>query len=149
VLSYVLKLLVQRPRPGFAEPLVDASGYSFPSGHATSSAAFVMALALLATGWVKRWESRVYILLAAVALEAAIGFSRLYLGAHYLTDVLAGYTVGAFWATICITAATMLTRGGGVDARRQNASPDASTGEADARRQSASPDASTGEADAH
>jgi membrane protein DedA with SNARE-associated domain/membrane-associated phospholipid phosphatase len=110
VLAHVLKLLVQRPRPQFAEPLVDPSGYSFPSGHATVSAAFFMALAILATGWLRSWENRVYVLLGAAAIVVAIGFSRLYLGAHYLTDVLAGYAVGALWATLCITAATVLAR---------------------------------------
>jgi undecaprenyl-diphosphatase len=110
VLAQVLKLLIQRPRPAFAESLVDPTGYSFPSGHVTSSTAFYLALALLATGWVRRWETRVYIILGLVVLLLGVGFSRLYLGAHYLTDVLGGYAAGAFWAAICITGAAVLMR---------------------------------------
>lgn len=112
-LAQVLKLLVQRSRPDFVDPLVPVDGYSFPSGHATTSAAFFVALAVLGTGWVRHWESRAYVLLAALAVVILIGFSRLYLGAHYLTDVLAGFAAGAFWATICITAGTVLSRARG------------------------------------
>lgn len=110
VLNAVLKLLIHRPRPEFLEPLVYAGGYSFPSGHSASAAAFYMTLGLLAAGWVRRWETRVYVLLASVFVVVLIGFSRLYLGVHYLSDVLAGYALGAFWATTAITTAVVLER---------------------------------------
>lgn len=109
-LNAVLKLLIQRPRPEFLEPLVQAGGYSFPSGHSASAAAFYMTLGLLGVGWVRRWESRVYVLLASVFAVALVGFSRLYLGVHYLSDVLAGYALGAFWTTTAITAGIVLDR---------------------------------------
>jgi hypothetical protein len=70
-----------------------------------------MTLGLLAAGWVRRWEARVYVLLGAVSVVAIVGFSRLYLGAHYLSDVVAGYLLGAFWATVAVTAGVVLYRG--------------------------------------
>ncbi|HZK48903.1 MAG TPA: phosphatase PAP2 family protein, partial [Thermoleophilia bacterium] len=81
-----------------------------PSAHSASAAAFYMTLGLLAASWVRRWETRVYVLLAAVFVVAMVGFSRLYLGVHYLSDVLAGYALGAFWATLAITAGMVLDR---------------------------------------
>ncbi|MCL5942617.1 MAG: bifunctional DedA family/phosphatase PAP2 family protein [Actinobacteria bacterium] len=110
LMTAILKVLVQRPRPDFVDPLIQASGYSFPSGHATAAVALYLPLGLLAASWVRHWENRVYVLLGAAAVVVLVGFSRLYLGVHYLTDVLAGYAVGAFWTTICITAATVLAR---------------------------------------
>ncbi|MCZ7663459.1 MAG: bifunctional DedA family/phosphatase PAP2 family protein [Thermoleophilia bacterium] len=110
VLTAALKGLIERPRPGFLEPLIQASGYSFPSGHATAAVALYLPLGLLAAAWVRRWESRVYVLLASGAAMVLVGFSRLYLGVHYLSDVLAGYAVGAFWTTVCVTATTVLAR---------------------------------------
>ncbi|GAB4242553.1 MAG: hypothetical protein Kow00129_01130 [Thermoleophilia bacterium] len=110
LLTAMIKPLVGRPRPDFIEPLVSAEGYAFPSGHATVAAAFYLVLGVLVAGWVRRWETRVYVLLAALALVLFVGFSRMYLGVHYLTDVLAGYVVGFFWATLAMTATTTLGR---------------------------------------
>lgn len=110
LLVAVLKVLVQRPRPDFIEPLIHAGGYSFPSGHATTGTALYLTLGLLASGWVKRWEIRIYILLGSLAVIAVIGFSRLYLGVHYVSDVLAGFALGAFWVTLCVTAGTVFMR---------------------------------------
>ncbi len=75
--------------------------YSFPSGHAAGSAAvYALALYLLARHAPPRWQ----VLAAAgyVALVATIGFSRLYLEVHYLSDVLAGFTLGIAWASACL-----------------------------------------------
>ena len=110
LLVTVLKVLIQRPRPDFIVPLVHAGGYSFPSGHATTSTALYLSLGLLASGWVKRWETRIYILLGSLAVIAVVGFSRLYLGVHYVSDVLAGFALGAFWVTLCVTAGTVFMR---------------------------------------
>ena len=110
-LGQLVKVLVDRPRPDLVVPLVQAEGYSFPSGHATASMAFYLTLGLLAAGWVRRWESRVYVLVAALGTILLIGFSRLYLGVHYLSDVLAGYALGALWVTIAITTAVLWQQG--------------------------------------
>lgn len=105
-----LKVLVERPRPDVVEPLVAAGGYSFPSGHATIAMVLYSTLALLAAGWMGRWETRIYIFLGSAAMIALVGFSRLYLGVHYLSDVLAGFALGAMWVTLCVTAGTVYMR---------------------------------------
>ena len=94
VTTWWLKLAFARPRPEQAVYILP--DFSFPSGHATGAAAFYGLLAWLAV-W-NRWLSpRVGALLGGAAV-GLIGFSRLYLGVHYLSDVLNGYLVGALWA---------------------------------------------------
>jgi membrane-associated phospholipid phosphatase len=101
VLSYSLKLAFRRDRPFFTDPLATVSTYSFPSGHATVSVAVYGALCLvllrLLTG-----PARVVCLAATVLLVSLIGFSRLYLGVHFLSDVLAGFSVGLAWLALCV-----------------------------------------------
>jgi membrane-associated phospholipid phosphatase len=101
VLSYSLKLAFRRDRPFFTDPLATLSTYSFPSGHATVSIAVYGALSLVLlrrlTG-----PARVVCLAAAVLLVSLIGFSRLYLGVHFLSDVLAGFSVGLAWLALCV-----------------------------------------------
>ena len=101
VLSFSLKLAFRRDRPFFTDPLATLSTYSFPSGHATVSIAVYGALCLVLlrrlTG-----PARVACLAAAVLLVSLIGFSRLYLGVHFLSDVLAGYCVGLAWLALCV-----------------------------------------------
>ena len=101
VLSYSLKLAFQRDRPFFTDPLATVSTYSFPSGHATVSVAVYGALCLVL---VRRLTgpARVVCVAAAVLLVSLIGFSRLYLGVHFLSDVLAGYSVGLAWLALCV-----------------------------------------------
>ncbi len=101
VLSYSLKLAFRRDRPFFTDPLATLSTYSFPSGHATVSIAVYGALSLVL---VRRLTgpARVVCLAAAVLLVSLIGFSRLYLGVHFLSDVLAGYSVGMAWLALCV-----------------------------------------------
>lgn len=110
-LNFLVKNLMARPRPDIIEPFIDVKGFSFPSGHATVSTAFYLTLGLLAAGWVRKWESRVYVLLAALAAILLVGFSRLYLGVHYLSDVLAGFTLGGLWVTIAVTTAALWQQG--------------------------------------
>ena len=89
-----LKAAFARPRPEFA--LQHLADFSFPSGHATGAMAFYGFLAWLAvqSGWLRPGAGRV---LGALAV-GLIGFSRIYLGVHYLSDVLNGYLVGGLWA---------------------------------------------------
>lgn len=94
VLNAGLKLVFHRPRPELA--FVQLDTYSFPSGHAAGSAAIYGALAYLSTRRLTG-AGRVVPAILAVILVAAVGFSRLYLGAHYLSDVLAGLSLGASW----------------------------------------------------
>jgi membrane-associated phospholipid phosphatase len=101
VLSYSLKLAFRRDRPFFTDPLATVSTYSFPSGHATVSVAVYGALCLVL---LRRLigPARVVCLAATVLLVSLIGFSRLYLGVHFLSDVLAGFSVGLAWLALCV-----------------------------------------------
>ena len=98
LLAYnVGKRLVGRRRPPLATWLVGASGYALPSGHATQSAAVYAALAvvLIPPGWTARRKAAARI--AVGAGVALIGASRVYLGVHWASDVLAGWVVGLLW----------------------------------------------------
>ncbi|HOV43556.1 MAG TPA: phosphatase PAP2 family protein [Syntrophothermus lipocalidus] len=103
----VLKNVFHRIRPELA-PLVPAPGYSFPSGHAMMSTAFYGFLAYLvfrhSSSPVTRWA---FSCLAAL-LVLAIGFSRVYLGVHYPSDVLAGFAAGGFWLASSILCLELL-----------------------------------------
>ena len=101
VLSFSLKLAFRRDRPFFTDPLATLSTYSFPSGHATVSIAVYGALCLVLLRRL-RGPARVVCLAAAVLLVSLIGFSRMYLGVHFLSDVLAGYSVGLAWLALCV-----------------------------------------------
>ncbi|WP_293874602.1 MULTISPECIES: phosphatase PAP2 family protein [unclassified Sphingomonas] len=94
----LIKGQVLRARPDLVPHLVDVSGYSFPSGHATSSAIVYLTLAALAGQVTPERTARRYLLVAAVLLVGAIGCSRVYLGVHWPSDVLAGWSFGTLWA---------------------------------------------------
>lgn len=92
-LTGIMKLFFHRPRPLLWPRLVPESGASFPSGHSMYSAAFVVALMLLA--WPTRW--RWPVLAAGTVFTLLVGWSRVDLGVHYPTDVLAGWLSGTAW----------------------------------------------------
>jgi membrane-associated phospholipid phosphatase len=101
LLTWILKAIFERPRPTFEDPVATASWFSFPSGHALSSIAVYGALAYVFVTGIRSSRSRAMV--AGIALlVAVIGFSRLYLGVHYLTDVLAGYSAGLAWLLLAI-----------------------------------------------
>jgi undecaprenyl-diphosphatase len=103
VLSYGLKLGFRRDRPFFTDPLATENTYSFPSGHATVSLATYGALAVVLSRRLGG-RGRLASLGAAAVLVSLIGFSRLYLGVHYLSDVLAGFSAGTAWLAFCVVA---------------------------------------------
>jgi membrane-associated phospholipid phosphatase len=88
-LNVGLKLVFERGRPPADQALVYASGYALPSGHSMSSA--TLALALVVIAWPTRW--RVPAIALAAVFTLLMGMSRIYLGVHWLTDVLAGWTM--------------------------------------------------------
>ena len=89
-----LKLWVARPRPEGNGALADPSGFSFPSAHSASAMALYLMLALIAAGLLRR-HLRTAAYVAAGAVVILVGISRVYLGAHYPTDVVAGWLIGA------------------------------------------------------
>lgn len=94
----LVKDAVGRARPTLVDHLVPVSHASFPSGHAANSAIVYLSLAALASQVVRERAVRRYLLLAAVLLTLAIGASRVYLGVHWPSDVIAGWSFGALWA---------------------------------------------------
>jgi membrane-associated phospholipid phosphatase len=112
MLNEVLKIVFERQRPRFAEPLLQLrrDSYSFPSGHAMGSLVFYGFLAyLLVLGMPRRWERWAIVGVLGI-LVLAIGLSRLYLGAHWPTDVVAGYAAAAIWLSCCISAVETVRR---------------------------------------
>jgi undecaprenyl-diphosphatase len=104
LLNLVLKLSFHRSRPEVA--FVHLDTYSFPSGHAMISTAAYGALAYLAWGPLRTSRRRAILVTGTMALVALIGFSRLYLGVHYFSDVLAGIAGGTFWLAVSIALQT-------------------------------------------
>jgi undecaprenyl-diphosphatase len=102
VLNAVLKLGFNRPRPSIVVPVVHAVSSSFPSGHAMSAAIVYTTVAYLAARLHKRTWARWLVMAAAFIVIALISISRMYLGVHYPSDVLAGVVVGLAWAAFCM-----------------------------------------------
>jgi membrane protein DedA with SNARE-associated domain/membrane-associated phospholipid phosphatase len=110
VLNHLLKGLFDRPRPYFEHPLLIETSYSFPSGHAMESFVVYGMLAYFAVLGLRSWKARVAVVFGAALLVMLIGFSRLYLGVHYISDVLAGYAAGGVWLSALITGAETIRR---------------------------------------
>ena len=107
-LNDVLKELFHRTRPTTVSGLIEAQQYSFPSGHAMLAAAFYVYVAYL-TWHLVRGCWRVSLIVLLLALVLLIGLSRLYLEAHYLSDVVAGYLAGLLWTDAVILASRLLS----------------------------------------
>jgi undecaprenyl-diphosphatase len=110
VLNVMLKLYFARQRPEFDEPLLHLATYSFPSGHAAYSTMLYGLLAAYVAHRVDRWRWRLASVLMCAAIIVLIAFSRLYLGAHYLTDVVAGVLEAVAWLALVWMAVTTLRR---------------------------------------
>jgi undecaprenyl-diphosphatase len=101
----VLKSVFSRPRPIVASHLREAFSSSFPSGHAMQSAIVYLTLGAMLMRIVEGRLTKIYCCTMAMFLTFLVGLSRVWLGVHYPTDVLAGWTVGLFWASLCWLAA--------------------------------------------
>ncbi|MDE2561707.1 MAG: phosphatase PAP2 family protein [Sphingomonadales bacterium] len=98
VVDWLIKITVARPRPQLVPHLAQASGMSFPSGHSFNSAAIYIAMALAFAALSERTGVRRGLIGGAVALSMLVALSRIWLGVHYPTDVIAGWLGGAGWA---------------------------------------------------
>jgi membrane-associated phospholipid phosphatase len=104
-LSSLLKEQFARPRPPFADAVAPyETSFSFPSGHTLNATVIAGTLAYLTLWLAKRGWVRVLALVAAITWSVAMGASRIYLGHHWLTDVVFGWLVGLSWLTILLTA---------------------------------------------
>lgn len=118
-LSTFLKLHYDRPRPDLVSPLAYTTSQSFPSGHALLAAATYLTLGALLARVQPNHSLRAYLMFLAILLTLIVGVSRVYLGVHWPTDVLAGWTIGAVWALICLLIAYWLQRLGRMDREEQ------------------------------
>jgi membrane-associated phospholipid phosphatase len=102
IITVGLKHGFQRDRPFFSDPLATESSYSFPSGHASVSLAVYGTLGFIAARHLGRRRAQFAVLAGTTVLVLLIGFSRLYLGVHFLSDVIAGYSLGIAWVALCV-----------------------------------------------
>lgn len=101
VLSNGLKLVFSKPRPNLWQSAVEETSFSYPSGHALGSTILYGFLAYILATRYPQLAGLIYAF--AVLLIAAIGLSRLYLGVHWPTDIIAGYSIGFLWVMFCVT----------------------------------------------
>lgn len=104
--NIVLKLLFQRDRPSFWQSAITETGYSFPSGHAMLSSALILSIMFIT--WQTRW--RWPVIIVGSIMIGLIGLSRLYLGVHYPTDIIAGWSVSFVWVLIVCVIASRIAR---------------------------------------
>ena len=114
-INSLLKIQFARPRPDLFVPAAKVFTASFPSGHAALSAITYMTLATLLARTTVDQRLRYYFVAVAVTLTFMIGVSRVYLGVHYPTDVLAGWCLGSAWALICWAIMTRLQHKGQIE----------------------------------
>jgi membrane protein DedA with SNARE-associated domain/membrane-associated phospholipid phosphatase len=110
VLAFLLKLFFHRNRPDFTDSFTVFSGYSFPSGHTMAATLLCGVLAVFAVITLESWRWRVRAVLSACVMIVLVGFSRVYLGAHFLSDVLGAAAAGLAWLAFCLTAVDTLRR---------------------------------------
>ncbi|WP_168077982.1 phosphatase PAP2 family protein [Caulobacter sp. SSI4214] len=110
LISQGLKRLFERERPDLAYRAVEAVNASFPSGHAMLSAVVFLTLGVLAARYADRRRVKVLAVVSAVLVSLLVGLSRVYLGVHWASDVLAGWSAGAAWAMACWLAAYVVQR---------------------------------------
>jgi membrane-associated phospholipid phosphatase len=100
LINQVMKLFFAKPRPELWARLISEHSFSFPSGHAVGSMVVYGFIAYILARELPIYQRYIYV--AASILIIAIGFSRLYLGVHYPTDIIAGYGVGLLWLITCL-----------------------------------------------
>ncbi len=104
LLNVLIKHLIHRQRPIFEDPILTLTSYSFPSGHAMGSTLLYGMLAAIVIGHTRERRLHVLAIAGASCVVALICFSRVYLGVHYLSDVIAGFLAGVVWLGACLAA---------------------------------------------
>jgi undecaprenyl-diphosphatase len=112
--SQSLKALVHKARPPATFHLTHVTGYGFPSGHATQAAAVYGILGIVLARSLPRWPQKVVAVAAMSVVTLLVGLSRVYLGVHWLTDVLGGWALGWAWALVLLAAGQVIRRPPGV-----------------------------------
>lgn len=110
LLNVALKHTFERARPHFDEPILTLTTYSFPSGHTMAATVLYGLLACYFARQAGSWTTRLLPFVLAALMIGLIAFSRMYLGAHYLTDILAALAEGCGWLAICIGGTATLNR---------------------------------------
>lgn len=110
LLTILLKAVFYRQRPIFENPLITLPSYSFPSGHVMGSTLLCGSIAFIIASSLKAWRWRVLSILSAFLFVLLIAFTRLYLGVHYLSDVLGAMAAGLAWLAFCLTAVETFRR---------------------------------------
>ena len=110
LVATLLKLGFDRPRPDLVPHIVETYTSSFPSGHATAAAVAYLTLGGILSWSQRRRRMKIYILTVAILITLMIGATRVYLGVHWPTDVLAGWTLGAGWALAWSAIAIVVSR---------------------------------------
>jgi undecaprenyl-diphosphatase len=100
-ISQGLKTIFERDRPPEIYRAAEALNQSFPSGHAMLSAVIYLTLGAMLARAEEHWPLRVYMMVLAILLALLVGLTRIHLGVHWASDVLAGWCAGAAWATLC------------------------------------------------
>jgi undecaprenyl-diphosphatase len=114
-----LKGVFDRPRPSLVTPFSFHTGTrSFPSGHSVMSAAVYLTLGALLSRLVTPMVHKIYFIAMAAVLAFLVGASRIYLGMHHPTDVVAGWIIGSYWAGLCWEVTTLMQRRGKVEQPR-------------------------------
>lgn len=118
--SLLLKRFFERPRPDLVDHLSHVMTSSFPSGHAMMSAIVYLTLGGLLASVVKSRWLQAYLLIVAFSITGLVGVSRVYVGVHYPTDVMAGWTLGLVWASGALLLFRYLQRSGDVEQQVQS-----------------------------
>ena len=115
LISLVLKMGFDRPRPELVPHESIVYTASFPSGHSVLSAVTYLTLGVLLARFHQHRRDKVYLITLAFLITFLVGVSRVYLGVHWPTDVLGGWTVGVVWAMLCWLAARWMQRHGNIE----------------------------------
>lgn len=110
LINVLLKQIFLRARPSFSDPILTLASYSFPSGHVAGATLFYGVLAAFLCSRLRTWPWQAAIVLAACVLVVLVGLTRLYLGVHYFSDVVAAAAWSTAWVVLCLIGVAALKR---------------------------------------